>query len=234
MQSTTPTFAEIEQIKGYIGALNNRIQSLKTRYDRIIDALDPAQESKALAELDKDDLEICKEYENLKHIIQECKQYPQFEKIADTLQRCLGIVYENYQMGGHEYEKRRELRTKRRYKIIGREVPTSHHEVENGPIFANHLLEIDKNSQSTHALSNVTYRHSEIQNIEMDFSTLARLFEEVEGLVKQQEEPIKASELNSEQTAGQVERGVTEETKAIKHIRSKNNKRWWALLIAGM
>jgi syntaxin 1B/2/3 len=232
MQSTAPTFAEIKQIKGCIDALNNRIQSLKTRYDRIIDALDPAQESKASTELDEDDFEICKEYVDLKHTIQECKRYPQFEKIADTLQRCLGTVYENYQIGRREYEKRRERRTERRYKIIGRDVPTSHHEVENGPIFANHLLET--NSQSTHALSNVIYRHTEIQNIEMEVSTLARLFEEVEELIKQQEEPIKASELNSEQTVGQVEQGITEETKAIKHIRSRNSKRWWALLIAGM
>jgi syntaxin 1B/2/3 len=141
-------------------------------------------------------------------------------------------VYENYQIGRREYEKRRERRTERRYKIIGREVPTSHHKVENGPIFANHLLET--NSQSTQALSNVIYRHIDIQNIEMEVSTLARLFEEVEELVKQQEEPIKALKLNSEQTVGQVEQGITKETKAIKHIRSRNSKRWWALLIAGM
>ncbi len=229
-----PTFAEIKQIKDCIDALSNRIQSLKTHYNQIINALDPAQESKASAKLDEDDFEICKEYEDLKHAIQECKQYPQFEKIADTLQKCLGTVYGNYQIGRREYEKRRELQTERRYKIIGREVPTSYPEVENGPIFANHLLEIDKNSQSTHVLSNVTYRHSEIQSIEADVSKLARLFEEVEELIKQQEEPIKASELNSEQTAGQVEQGITEETKARKHIRSRNSKRWWALLIAGM
>jgi t-SNARE complex subunit (syntaxin) len=44
-------------------------------------------------------------------------------------------------------------------------------------------------------------------------------------LIKQQEELIKALELNSEQTARQVEQGITKETKAIKHIRSRNNKR---------
>jgi hypothetical protein len=36
----------------------------------------------------------------------------------------------------------------------------------------------------------------------MEVSTLARLFEEVEELVKQQEELIKALKLNSEQTVG--------------------------------
>jgi t-SNARE complex subunit (syntaxin) len=45
-------------------------------------------------------------------------------------------------------------------------------------------------------------------------------------LIKQQEELIKALELNSKQTARQVEQGITKETKAIKHIRSRNNKRW--------
>jgi hypothetical protein len=53
-------------------------------------------------------------------------------------------------------------------------------------------------------------------------------------LVKQQEELIKALKLNSKQTVGQVEQGITKETKAIKHIRLRNSKRWWALLIAGM
>ena len=76
MQSTALTFAKIKQIKGCINALNNRIQLLKTRYNRIIDALDHAQKSKALTKLDKDDFEICKEYVDLKHTIQKCKQYP--------------------------------------------------------------------------------------------------------------------------------------------------------------
>ena len=59
----------------------------------------------------------------------------------------------------------------------------------------------------------------------MEVSTLARLFKEVEELVKQQEEPIKALELNSKQTVKQVEQGITKKTKAIKHIRSRNSKR---------
>jgi t-SNARE complex subunit (syntaxin) len=217
MQSTAPTFDEINEIKGRIDALDNRTQSLKTRIDNEVD-----------------DSEIYKEFEDLKHTIQECKQHPYFEKIAAFLQRRLETVKGNYQIARREYEKREERQNERRYKIIGGKVPTSHPEVENGSIFANYLLETDKNYQSTHALSNVTNRHTEVQNIEGGVSTLARLFEEVEELIKQQEEPIKASELNSEQTAGQVEQGITEETKAIKHIRSRNSKRWWALLIAGM
>jgi t-SNARE complex subunit (syntaxin) len=225
MQSTAPTFAEIKQIKGRIDTLDNRIQLLKTHYDQIINALDPSQERKAKAELEKDDSKIDKEFEDLKHTIQECKQYPHFEKIADTLQRCLGTVKGNYQVGRREYKERRELQSKRRYKITG-EVPTSQPEVENGPIFANHLLEIDKHSQSTHALSNVTYHHNEIQNIKAEVYTLAKLFEEADELINRHEEPIKTSELNSKQTVKQVEQGITEEIKAIKYIRLRNSKRW--------
>jgi t-SNARE complex subunit (syntaxin) len=231
MQSTASTFAEINQIKGCIDALDNRIQSLKTRYDRIIDAVDPALE---LAELRKDDSEIGKEFEDLKHTIQECKQYPHFEKIAETLQRRLGTVNRNYQVGSREYEKRKELRRTRHYEIVGGEVPTSHPEVENGPIFANHLLEIDKHSQSTHALSNVTYRHNEIQNIEATVCTLAGLIEEASELVYKQEEPIKASELKNEEVVEQVDKGNTEAIKAIRYTRSRNSKKWCALLIVGM
>jgi t-SNARE complex subunit (syntaxin) len=217
MQSTNPIFTEINEIKGRIDALDNGIKSRKTRsFDEV------------------DDSEIYKEFEDLKHIIQECKQHPHFEKIAAFLQQRLGTVKRNYQIARREYEKRKGRQIERQYKIIGGEVPISYPEVENGSIFANYLLDIDKNYQSTQALADVTNRHTEIQNIEAEVSTLARLFEEVEELIKQQEEPIKASELNSEQTAGQVEQGITEETKAIKHIRSRNSKRWWALLIASM
>jgi t-SNARE complex subunit (syntaxin) len=232
MQSTAPTFAEINQIKGSIYDLDNSIQSLKAHYDQIIDALDPDQERKAKAELKKDDSNIEKEFEDLRYTIQVCKQCPHLEKIADTLQRCLGTAYGKYQMGRREYEKRKERRTKRQYEIIGGEVPTSHPEVENGSIFANYLLEIDKNYQSTHALSNVTNRHTEVQNIEGGVSTLARLFEEVEELIKQQEEPIKAIERNGEQAVEQLKAGISEETKATKYARSRLRKKWWALLIA--
>lgn len=144
MQSTAPTFAKINQIKGSIDALDNRIQSLKTRYDRIINAVDSALESEALAKLREDDSKVGKEFEDLNNIIQECKQYPPFEKIAETLQRRLGTLNGNYRAGRREYEKRKELRSMRHYEIIGGEVPTSHPEVGNGPIFANHLLEVDK------------------------------------------------------------------------------------------
>lgn len=234
MQSTTPTFAEINQIKGRIDALDNRIKSLKIRYDEIIDALDPAEESIASAKLEEDESEIRKDLKDLKGTIQIFKQYPDFNKIAGALQRRLGILYRNYQEERRIYKERKDLQSKRRYGIIGGEVPASHLEVENGPIFANHLLEIDKHYQSTDALSNVKYRHNEIQDIEAEFIELAELFQEAGELVDKQEEPIKAIELNNEQAVEQLEEGNTEVKKAIKHTRFRNNKKWWALLIAGM
>jgi syntaxin 1B/2/3 len=111
----------------------------------------------------------------------------------------------------------------RHYKITSEEVPTSHLETGNGLIFANHLLEVDKHS--THALSNVTNRYNGIQNINANVYTLSRLFGEMSEVVGEQEEPIRALELNSEQTAKQVEQGNTKATKAIKHIRLRNSKK---------
>ena len=128
MQSTALTFDKINQIKGYIDALDNRTKLLKTRIDNKVN-----------------DSEIYKEFEDLKHTIQECKQHPYFEKIAAFLQRRLETVKGNYQIARRKYEKREERQNERRYKIISREVPTSHLEVENGSIFANYLLKTNKN-----------------------------------------------------------------------------------------
>jgi t-SNARE complex subunit (syntaxin) len=108
------------------------------------------------------DSEIYKEFEDLKHAIQECKQHPYFEKIAAFLQRRLETVKGNYQIARRKYKKREKRQIKRRYKIISKEVLTLHPKVENSLIFANYLLEIDKNYQSTHALSNVTNRYTRV------------------------------------------------------------------------
>jgi t-SNARE complex subunit (syntaxin) len=86
----------------------------------------------------------------------------------------------------------------------------------------------------TGALSNVKYRHNEIQDIKAEFIELAELFQEAGELVDKQDELIKAIELNNEQAAKQLEKGNTEVKNAIKHTRFRNNKKWWALLIAGM
>lgn len=52
MQSTAPTFNKINQIKGRINTLDNRIQLLKTRIDNKVD-----------------DSKVYKEFEDLKHTI---------------------------------------------------------------------------------------------------------------------------------------------------------------------
>lgn len=81
-----------------------------------------------------------------------------------------------------------ELQRIRHYKIASQEVLTSQSQDENGSIFANHILEIDK--RSTHALSNVTHRHNGIQSLKARVYTVAELSQHTNELVEQLGEPI--------------------------------------------
>jgi t-SNARE complex subunit (syntaxin) len=219
MQSTAPTLTEIDQIKGRIDVLDNRIQSLKTHYDGIIHGLNC---TKALARLEYDVSEICEDFKDLNGTIKNFKQYPDFNKIVGALQRRLRELHRNYQEERRKYEEKKKRQRMRHYEITSEE----HSEVENGPIFANHLLEIGKHSQFTHALSNVRYQDKEIQNVEAGVCELAKLFQEMNKLTKQQEELIEAIKLNNEQAVEQLEKGSTKVKKAIKHTRFRNNKKW--------
>jgi regulator of replication initiation timing len=69
MQSTDLIFAKIEQIRGCINALHNRIQTLKTYYNQIIDAVNLALKRKLKDKLKKEDFKISKEFKDLKHTI---------------------------------------------------------------------------------------------------------------------------------------------------------------------
>jgi t-SNARE complex subunit (syntaxin) len=63
---------------------------------------------------------------------------------------------------------------------------------------------------------------------------LAELTQQTSKMLDEQEESIKALELNSEQVVGHLEEGNAEVQKATEHTRSKISKKRWALFIAGM
>lgn len=95
------------------------------------------------------------------------------------------------------------------------------------------LMQSDRRGQSRSVLGAVESRHKAIQNIEKQIVELARLFEDLNALVVQQDPMIHTIEQKGEEVQDNVVKGNVEMDGAITKARSARRKKWYCLLITG-
>ncbi|KAI8921197.1 t-SNARE [Powellomyces hirtus] len=98
----------------------------------------------------------------------------------------------------------------------------------SGSVFSQQLLSSRVGAQRA-ALAEVQTRHQEISRIEQSINELFTLFQEMQGMLEQQQETIDAIETHVEDTHVYIEEGNKEMTQAIVHRKSSRKKAWWIL-----
>lgn len=95
------------------------------------------------------------------------------------------------------------------------------------------LMQSDRRGQSRSVFGAVESRHKAIQNIEKQIVELARLFEDLNVLVVQQEPMVQRIERKGDEVQDNVVRGNMEMDGAITKARSARRKKWYCLSITG-
>lgn len=102
-----------------------------------------------------------------------------------------------------------------------------------GQVFSEALMQSTRQGQARAALSAVRDRHAQVRKIEDQMVELARLFEEMDMLVQQQDYAVQRIEESGEQAVDNLERGNQEVKVAVKKAWSARRKKWWCLGICG-
>ncbi|TAQ87652.1 hypothetical protein B7494_g4006 [Chlorociboria aeruginascens] len=97
------------------------------------------------------------------------------------------------------------------------------------PIFAQKVMQGNRQGEATTTLNSVTSRHNEIKNIEKQIEELATLFTQVNEMVEQQDEAVTNIEMKGEEVVENMDKGTEEIGVAVKTARSTRKKKWWCL-----
>jgi syntaxin 1B/2/3 len=134
----------------------------------------------------------------------------------------------------------RDLRDQiaRQYRIVQPEADDAEihqvlHGAQGGQVFADALRCSMRQGQAKIALSAVQDRYADIQRIEGQMAELARLFDDVSALVKQQQDDVVRTENTSERVVDDLEAANEGLGEALKPARERRRKKWWCFGIGG-
>lgn len=100
-------------------------------------------------------------------------------------------------------------------------------------IFANALLQSNRQGEARGALREVQERNSDIRRIERTITELAQLFQEMSILVEQQDEQLNVIQDHAMQTEQEVQAGRKQTDSALRSAQRRRKRRWicfWLLI----
>jgi syntaxin 1B/2/3 len=235
---------ECARIDRGITAINSKLKELQTLQQRALDDPDSSTQSSTNRELDAMSSETMKLYRTIGADIKSIKQQPDSGSPRNASQvervdRRLKAAIQQYQGLERDFRARLRDQMARQYRIVNpnasqAEVERVISDSSDQQIFSQALMQSDRRGQSRAALSAVEDRHAAIQKIESQMSELARLFEDMETLVVQQEAAVTVIEQKGEEVVENIQGGNEHLVKGVESARARNRKKWWCLLICGM
>ncbi|CAK3894615.1 transport SSO2 [Lecanosticta acicola] len=159
---------------------------------------------------------------------------PRNQAQVDALDRRIRKAINQYQQVESQFRKEVQEQQRRQYLIVNpnateqeiREVTEAGGDTQ---IFQQALLNADRRGQAQSTLANVKQRHQAIQQIERTMIELQQLFQDLDAMVVQQEEPVMAIEQKAEETHTHLEAGNVHVGKAVDSARAARKKKWICL-----
>ncbi|SMQ50536.1 unnamed protein product [Zymoseptoria tritici ST99CH_1A5] len=153
---------------------------------------------------------------------------------VEALDRRIRKAINHYQTVESSFRKDVQEQQRRQYLIVRPDATESEirEATEAGgdtQIFQQALLNADRRGQAQSTLRNVQQRHDAIQQIERTMIELQQLFQDLDAIVVQQEEPIMAIEQKAEETNTHMEAGNVHVGKAVNSARAARKKKWICL-----
>ncbi|XP_064159201.1 syntaxin-1A isoform X7 [Anguilla rostrata] len=224
-------FEQVEEMRGYIDALAEKVEEVKRNHSAILAAPNPDEKTKAeleelMTDIKKLANKVRSKLKSIQHSIEQ--EEGQNRSSADlrirktqhsTLSRKFVEVMSEYNATQSDYRERCKGRIQRQLEITGRN--TTNEELEsmlesdNPAIFTSGII-MDSNI-SEQAMNEIETRHTEIIKLENSIRELHDMFMDMAMLVESQGEMIDRIEYNVEHSVDYVERAVSDTKKAVKY-----------------
>ncbi|XP_023675219.1 syntaxin-1A isoform X2 [Paramormyrops kingsleyae] len=232
-------FEQVEEIRGYIEALSEKVEDVKRKHSAILAAPNPDEKTKAdLEQLMTDIKKLANKVRSkLKSIEQSIEHEEGLNRSSadlrirktqhSTLSRKFVEVMTEYNATQSDYRERCKGRIQRQLEITGRNTTNdeleSMLESDNPAIFTSGII-MDSNI-TEQAMSEIETRHTEIIKLENSIRELHDMFMDMAMLVESQGEMIDRIEYNVEHSVDYVERAVSDTKKAVKYQSKARRKK---------
>ncbi|XP_035241236.1 syntaxin-1A isoform X6 [Anguilla rostrata] len=231
-------FEQVEEMRGYIDALAEKVEEVKRNHSAILAAPNPDEKTKAeleelMTDIKKLANKVRSKLKSIQHSIEQ--EEGQNRSSADlrirktqhsTLSRKFVEVMSEYNATQSDYRERCKGRIQRQLEITGRN--TTNEELEsmlesdNPAIFTSGII-MDSNI-SEQAMNEIETRHTEIIKLENSIRELHDMFMDMAMLVESQGDLVNNIEKNVRSAEEYVEK-AKEETKAAISVRRVSRRK---------
>ncbi|KAI9356696.1 t-SNARE [Pilaira anomala] len=245
--STDAFFNRIEDIKWFIGKINENISEMESLHASLLSSINGEKCHQYNKVLDNLVNETSKLNKDVKGCIKETdiSIAKLSTSISDRQMRRLQLnavkkkfieTIQRYQDVEREFEKNHRQRIERQILIVKPEATP--HEIESvinsdeaPQIFAHSLLNSSRTGNASQVLDEVQTRHKDIKRIEKTIIELHDLFLDMQTMIELQQETVKDIEKVTEEIVYDLEKGNKHVTVAIKQSKVTRKKKWCCIFI---
>lgn len=239
----TSILDECSEIDRGIEEVEQNLNQLRNLHRAALNDTDTSGGSRVNRELDGLSSDTMTLYRSLVERVRKIKSNPasrqgmnarQVERIDGRLKNAI----RQYQEIDADFRRETQSQIARQYRIVKPnasedEVAAAVDGSDGGQVFAQALMQSNRQGQATAALNNVRARHDQILKIERQMTELAQLFQDMNTLVVQQEVAVTQIEQKAEEVVENLDKGNEEIGVAVKTARATRRKKWWCLGITG-
>ncbi|KAG6164471.1 hypothetical protein E4U11_001161 [Claviceps purpurea] len=230
---------ECSGIDNGINEVEHNLEKLRMLQQRSLDDADSSAASNVNRQLDSLSTDTMTLYRGLTERVRTLKSKPaqeiaQYRGQVERIDRRLKSAIQQYQQIESQFRKRTQEQMKRQYRIVRpdateEEVRAVVEDTNNNQMFAQALMQSDRQANARAALSAVQDRHDALLKIEQQMVELSQLFQDMDTLVVQQEAAIMQIEQKGEEVVDNLDKGNEEIGVAVNTARKTRKKKWICL-----
>lgn len=230
---------ECSGIDNGINEVEHNLEKLRMLQQRSLDDADSSSASAVNRQLDSLSTDTMALYRGLTERVRTLKSKPpqqiaQYRGQVERIDRRLKSAIQQYQQIESQFRKRTQDQMKRQYRIVRpdaseEEVRAVVDDTNNNQVFAQALMQSDRQQNARAALSAVQDRHAALLKIEQQMVELSQLFQDMDTLVVQQEAAVMQIEQKGEEVIDNLDKGNEEIGVAVNTARKTRKKKWICL-----
>ncbi|EMR08637.1 hypothetical protein PNEG_03113 [Pneumocystis murina B123] len=236
----TEFFKKIEDLRNMISTIKENVQQIEQLHQRLLNEIteeqitylhqqldDTKARTRHIQNLVRDDIKIL-EKKN-KQSAQTADLQVRLTQTSNIKKKFLESI-QNYSKVENSFNQRYRQRLCRQIETVNpnmtqEEIHVALNDDQGMQIFSQALLRSNRHGEARIALQEVQERHQDIKKIEQTIMELAELFNEMNILIEQQDEPLQVISQQAETVYTNIEQGVQHQDKAIENIRAARRKR---------
>lgn len=232
------------EIDGELARVEEVLAELRMLQQRHLDSADTGARSPTRQAVDACSERLLTEYKALTTAMRNIKMdkesgNPRNSATVGRVDRNVKESMQNYRQLDAQYSQKLKKQIEREYRIVKPDATEA--EIRqvvadsdgSSQVFSQTLLNSNRRGEAQSTLNAVNTRHQEIQKIERDMVTLARMFDDLEALVVQQEAQVQVIEQRGQEVKEHATQANVELAGAVTKARSARKKKWMCLGIAG-